>query len=61
MEFAAGGEVADPANLPSGCSFHPRCAECFEPCASIRPELQEVEPGRFVSCHLFGVPEGEEE
>ncbi len=57
MKLALGGEVADPANLPSGCSFHPRCTECFEPCSSIRPELQEIEPGRFVSCHLFGEPE----
>jgi peptide/nickel transport system ATP-binding protein len=26
------GEVPDAARPPLGCSFHPRCAEAFEPC-----------------------------
>ena len=47
------GEVADPGNLPSGCSFHPRCGECFEPCDSVRPSLVSIEGGRTVSCHLY--------
>ena len=54
INFDVGGEVADPGNLPSGCSFHPRCADCFEPCSQASPHLDEVIPGRFVSCHLFG-------
>ncbi len=53
MNMALTGEVADPGNLPPGCSFHPRCGKCFEPC-NVRPtSLREIEPGRFVSCHLF--------
>ncbi len=38
---------------PSGCRFHPRCDFCFEPCISVTPELLEVEPNYFVSCHLY--------
>jgi oligopeptide/dipeptide ABC transporter ATP-binding protein len=45
------GEVADPADPPSGCAFHPRCPYQIERCASEEPILQEAEPGHFVSCH----------
>ncbi len=45
------GEVADPANPPSGCYFHPRCKYATDICASEGPELQEISPDRFVSCH----------
>ncbi len=38
---------------PSGCRFHPRCDFCFEACNSVTPELLEVEPNYFVSCHLY--------
>jgi len=52
MAFDLGGEVADPGNLPSGCAFHPRCLECFDPCASERPELKDDGHGRWMACHL---------
>ena len=52
MNFGLSGEVADPANLPPGCSFHPRCERCFEPCGKERPQLRELGGGRFVACHL---------
>jgi len=45
------GEVADPANPPSGCSFHPRCRYAIERCREETPVLGEVEPGHFASCH----------
>jgi peptide/nickel transport system ATP-binding protein len=45
------GEVADPANPPSGCYFHPRCPYAVPICRAERPKLQEVAPGRLVSCH----------
>ena len=54
INFDVGGEVADPGNLPSGCSFHPRCPDCFKPCDQAVPSLEETGPGRFVSCHLYG-------
>jgi len=53
MKFQLGGEVADPANLPAGCSFHPRCPHRFEPCDKQRPELKENAEGSCVACHLF--------
>jgi oligopeptide/dipeptide ABC transporter ATP-binding protein len=53
MNTELSGEVADPGNLPSGCSFHPRCADCFEPCDKVLPSLVSIEDGRAVSCHLF--------
>jgi peptide/nickel transport system ATP-binding protein len=45
------GEVANPANPPSGCYFHPRCPFAVDHCREVAPPLEEIEPGRFVSCH----------
>lgn len=45
------GEVANPANPPSGCYFHPRCRYCIDQCRTEEPELEEVEPEHFVKCH----------
>ena len=45
------GDVADPANPPSGCYFHPRCRYAVERCAVEEPLLRELEPEHFVSCH----------
>lgn len=45
------GDVADPANPPSGCYFHPRCRFCIDKCKTEAPQLREISPGHFVSCH----------
>ncbi len=45
------GEIADPANPPSGCSFHPRCPYATKKCRVEVPGLREVK-GRQVRCHL---------
>ena len=45
------GEVADPANPPSGCYFHPRCRYAVDLCREETPQLEEVAPGHSVSCH----------
>jgi peptide/nickel transport system ATP-binding protein len=45
------GEVADPANPPAGCAFHPRCAYAVERCRTETPRLEPVAPGHQVSCH----------
>lgn len=45
------GEVANPANPPSGCYFHPRCPFAVDHCKEVTPPLEEIEPGRFVACH----------
>jgi oligopeptide/dipeptide ABC transporter ATP-binding protein len=45
------GDVADPANPPAGCYFHPRCRYAVDRCHTETPLLEEVEPGHFASCH----------
>ncbi len=45
------GEVADAANPPAGCYFHPRCRYAVDRCRTETPSLEEVEPGHSVSCH----------
>ena len=45
------GEVADPANPPAGCYFHPRCRYAQDICRAETPRLAEIQPGHFVSCH----------
>ena len=45
------GEVANPANPPSGCYFNPRCKYAQKICAEETPELQEVSPGHLTACH----------
>jgi peptide/nickel transport system ATP-binding protein len=56
------GEIANPANPPSGCYFHPRCKYAKEICKKEEPGWKEVKPDHFVACHfakelnLRGVP-----
>ena len=45
------GEVANPARLPTGCPFHPRCRYCKPICKEQKPEWRELEPGHYVACH----------
>jgi len=45
------GEIANPANPPSGCYFHPRCPFATEQCKVEAPPLQISSSGRLVSCH----------
>lgn len=46
------GDVPSPANPPSGCVFHPRCRYTKDICKQEVPELREVGPGHYASCHL---------
>lgn len=46
------GEVANPANPPSGCYFHPRCTYVKDVCSKEDPPLREISPGHFVKCHF---------
>ena len=45
------GEVANPADPPSGCYFHPRCAFAVDICSAEAPTLREIAPEHLVSCH----------
>ncbi len=46
------GEVADPANPPGGCYFHPRCRYAQERCSIETPALRTLGAGHQVACHL---------
>ena len=47
------GDVPSPANPPKGCNFCTRCPKVFDLCRTVKPDLVQVEPGRFVACHLY--------
>lgn len=53
-----GGDPPDPQHVPSGCPFHPRCAEVVEGvCDNIDPEPWVAGDGRFAACiHAAGAP-----
>jgi peptide/nickel transport system ATP-binding protein len=52
-----GGDPPDPQHIPSGCPFHPRCAEVTDVCPEIDPQLWEAGAGRKAACvHAAGAP-----
>ena len=44
------GEVPNPLNPPSGCSFHPRCPQATDLCKQERPPLRDFK-GIRIACH----------
>jgi oligopeptide/dipeptide ABC transporter ATP-binding protein len=46
------GSIPSPISKPKGCSFHTRCLYTQDICTREVPILEQVEPGRFVACHL---------
>jgi peptide/nickel transport system ATP-binding protein len=47
-----GGDPPDPQAIPSGCPFHPRCPDVFEPCPTHVPRLFDAGAGRRAACLL---------
>ena len=47
------GEISSPIDPPNECRFAKRCNYTCEKCHSSCPELVEISPGHFVSCHLW--------
>lgn len=45
------GEIPNPANPPSGCYFHERCAYCLDICTREAPELRKLAENHEVACH----------
>jgi peptide/nickel transport system ATP-binding protein len=45
------GEVANPADPPSGCYFHPRCTYAEDICSIEEPKFEEISPAHYVKCH----------
>ena len=46
------GDPPNPADRPSGCAFHPRCAHAMPMCREVAPVLADRGDGRLVACHL---------
>jgi len=46
------GEVPSPINPPPGCRFSGRCQYVMKQCREEEPELKEIAPQHFCSCHL---------
>ncbi len=51
------GLMPDPTNLPSGCTFHPRCPYKMAACEITNPPVIETEEGHKVKCLLFSAKE----
>lgn len=47
------GMMPDPADLPKGCKFSPRCKYACPQCSQMAPKLMETEPGHFVRCLIY--------
>jgi oligopeptide/dipeptide ABC transporter ATP-binding protein len=50
--YAIPGQPPDPAALPPGCSFHPRCVHALERCWTEEPGEEHLGDGRTVRCWL---------
>jgi peptide/nickel transport system ATP-binding protein len=44
------GEVPNPLNPPTGCTFHPRCPQATDICKAERPVLRDFK-GIKIACH----------
>ncbi|MBN8555246.1 MAG: dipeptide ABC transporter ATP-binding protein [Deltaproteobacteria bacterium] len=46
------GEIPSPIDLPSGCTFHPRCPIAQDRCRVEVPKLRKLSNGSVASCHF---------
>jgi peptide/nickel transport system ATP-binding protein len=46
------GDPPDPAALPQGCPFHPRCPDAIERCRAAEPSLLPAGPAQEAACIL---------
>ncbi len=44
------GEVPAPTNLPTGCTYHPRCARMQPECKITAPALLDIQANRQAAC-----------
>ena len=57
------GNVPNPTDFPSGCPFHPRCADMKDDaqCTVHDPPLLEIKPGHWAAClHTPGHESGKQ-
>jgi peptide/nickel transport system ATP-binding protein len=48
------GDPPDPTDLPTGCTFHPRCPIAVPACARLDPALRSAGPARAAACLRVG-------
>jgi len=48
------GNLPNPADLPEGCAFYPRCGYAGDICREQKPQLTEPKPGHICACHFAG-------
>lgn len=46
------GLMPNPAELPAGCKFGPRCPIATEKCSQVEPRATVVSEGHYVRCHI---------
>jgi len=47
------GMVPNPFRRPTGCSFHPRCAQVMAVCPEIEPDAYRISDGHIARCLLY--------
>jgi peptide/nickel transport system ATP-binding protein len=47
------GLMPDPMDLPTGCTFHPRCTYAVDQCSQTKPVMIDVGNGHFVACPIL--------
>ena len=47
------GLMPDPADLPEGCKFSPRCPKCMDICLKENPPVYQMSDSHMIKCHLF--------
>jgi oligopeptide/dipeptide ABC transporter ATP-binding protein len=47
------GSVPDAENIPTGCSFHPRCTMAIEKCGREIPQTIDYGDGHSAACHMI--------
>ena len=50
------GEVPAPTNLPTGCTYHPRCARMQPECKVTAPALLDIQANRQAACFFPMTP-----
>ncbi|MFI6511751.1 ABC transporter ATP-binding protein [Streptosporangium sp. NPDC050855] len=51
--YAIKGMPPNLLDMPSGCSFHPRCPYRQDDCVTDPPPLYEIDPARSSACHYW--------
>ena len=51
-DVGLGDVMPDPANIPTGCRFHPRCPQALPNCARDIPSTRTLSTHARIECHL---------